>query len=138
MAQPNLVVDFGAHTTAAALVVGERAALIRDPLSGATTWPSLLGLDAGIYLAGSAAERLQFTQPRSVIEGPRRCLDAERPVALAGTELPPTTALAAFLGAIRGEAVRVCTDRVERLTLTVPTGYAIGDRRRDQLVLEPA
>ena len=129
MAQPNLVVDFGAHTTAAALVVGERAALIRDPLSGATTWPSLLGLDAGIYLAGSAAERLQFTQPRSVIEGPRRCLDAERPVALAGTELPPTTALAAFLGAIRGEAVRVCTDRVERLTLTVPTGYAIGDRR---------
>src|SRR5262249_12873684 len=132
MVQPILVVDVGATSTCAGLVVGERAALVKDPTTGAPTWPSLLSLEGGIYLAGSAAERTRRAAPRYVVEGLRRFLDTETNIRLSDVELPPITALAAYLGSMRSEALRMCTDRVERLVLTVPTAYGALDRRRDQ------
>ena len=134
MAHPVLVVDFGAHATAAALVVGDRAALVHDPGSGHAVWPSLLGLNAGTYVAGSAVEHLRLAQPLMVTESPRRALDADRPIRLGGVDMPAATALAAFLGSLSGEALRLCTDRVDRLLLTVPTAYTVGDPRRDHLI----
>jgi hypothetical protein len=62
--------------------VGERAALLREPATGANVWPS--------------------AAPANLVE---------------------------FLGVLRAEAARVCADRVDRLTLTVPAGYGLPDRR---------
>jgi molecular chaperone DnaK len=82
----NLVVDFGAHSTGAAVVVGDQARIVRDPLTNAAVWPS------------------QFSD------------------------------LSAFLGSVRSEASRTVPNRIDRLTLTVPTSYQVPDRRRDLLI----
>lgn len=134
MAEPILVVDFGGFSTAAALVVGERAALIREPLTGAAVWPSILGVEAGMFVAGSAAEHTRRIAPGQFMEGPRRALDHVTMILLGGHHVAPVEALAAFLTSLRTEARRVCADQVDRLTLTVPAWYPVPDRRRDLLI----
>lgn len=132
--QPALVVDFGAHSTGAAVVVGDQATLIRDPLTGGLLWPSQLSVEGGVFYAGTAADRFRSTNPRSTIDGPRRALDAETVIQLGDQAINPTTALSAFLNSLRGEALRVSSQRIDRLTLTVPTAYQVPDRRRDLLI----
>lgn len=95
MAEPILVVDAGTHSTTAALVVGERAALVREPVTGATIW------------AAGIADRQPDRQPDR---------------------------LCGLLTAMRVEALRLCADQVERLTLTVPVSYPHADRRRDAMI----
>ena len=77
MPSANLVVDFGAYSTAAAVVVGDQARIVRDPLTNAASWPSHLSLDAGMFYAGSAAERVRLANPRFAVDGPRRAVDSE-------------------------------------------------------------
>lgn len=134
MAHPVLAVDLGANTTGAALVSGERAMLVRDPISGAPAWPSLLGFDGGLYLAGAAAGRAGRAAPGLVVEGPRRALDTETMIPLGDGLISPMTGLAAFLGSLRTEASRLCPDPVERLTVAAPATYPVPDRRRELLI----
>jgi molecular chaperone DnaK len=132
--QPVLVVDLGAYSTVAAVVVGDRALLIRDPLTGAAVWPSALSVDAEIFLAGGAAERARYSAPGQFVDSPRRALDTETPIVLADRELDPTTALSAYLGSLRDETFNVCGEPVDRLTLTVPVSYQLPERRGDLLI----
>jgi hypothetical protein len=134
MADPVLAVDLGATTTAAALVSEERAVLIPDPVSGEPVWPSLLGADGGLYLAGAAADLVRRINPEHCVEGPRRALDADTTIPLGGSTIAPVTALAAYLGSLRAEAARAGGSTVERLTTTVPATYGVPDRRRDILI----
>jgi molecular chaperone DnaK len=134
MPPATLVVDFGAHATGAAVVVGDQATLVRDPLTSAAVWPSQLSLDANAFYAGSAAERIRLANPRNAVEGPRRAVDTETLISLGERDLAPTAALSAFLGSIRAEASRIVPYRVDRLMLTVPTAYQLPDRRRDLLI----
>ncbi len=134
MPTANLVVDFGAHSTGAAVVVGDQASIIRDPMTNAALWPSQLSVDAGMFYAGAAAERIRLAYPRYAVEGPRKALDTETLIGLGEGALAPTAALSAFLGSVRSEASRTVPTRIDRLTLTVPTSYQVPDRRRDLLI----
>lgn len=134
MPSATLVVDCGAHSTGAAIVVGDQASIVRDPLTAAALWPSQLSVEAGTFYAGSAAARTRLATPRYAIDGPRRAVDAETVIALGEREFSPITAMSAFLGSIRAEASRIAPDRIDRLTLTVPTSYLVPDRRRDLLI----
>ncbi len=147
MPPTTLVVDFGAHSTGAAVVVGDQATLVRDPVSGAARWPSHLCIDGGLPYAGSAAQRLAISHPRRLVDAPRRALERDNPIPLGERDVSPATALSAFLGPIRAQAQRLVPGRLDRLTLTVPTYQAAGyqsapyqsavhgaDRRRDLLV----
>ena len=133
MPSATLVVDCGAHSTGAAIVVGDQASIVRDPLTAAALWPSQLSVEAGTFYAGSAAARTRLATPRYAIDGPRRAVDAETVIALGEREFSPITAMSAFLGSIRAEASRIAPDRIDRLTLTVPTPTR-SRRRRDLLI----
>ena len=98
MPDPVLVVDLGSVSTGAAVVVGDQATLLREPLTGAPVWASQLRAEAGDGVTGDL------------------------------------TALTAFLGALRAEALRISPEGIERLTLTVPASYQGPDRRRDLLI----
>ena len=63
MPTATLVVDFGAHSTGAAVVVGDQARIVRDPLTAAALWPSHLSVEAGMFYAGTAAERIRLPTP---------------------------------------------------------------------------
>ena len=134
MADPVLAVDLGATTTAAALVIGERAVLVPDPVSGEPVWPSLLGVEGGLYLAGAAAELVRRIAPEHCVDGPRRALDADTTIPLGDATIAPVTALAAYLSSVRVEAARVGGAPIDRLTVTVPATYGVPDRRRDIMV----
>jgi len=130
----TLVVDLGTHSTGAAVVVGDQATLVPDPLTGSTRWPSYLGVDGGAFYAGSAADRIRLAQPRYCVEGPRRAVDTQTAVVLGEGELSATAAVAAFLGALRAEAARLVPHPLDRVSLAVPTSYPLPDRRRDLLI----
>jgi hypothetical protein len=130
----TLVVDFGAFSTGAAIMVGEQATLVRDPLSGAALWPSQLSVEGSSFYAGSAAERMRLASPRFAIDGPRRALESDQSMPLGERDITPATALSAYLGSLRAEAGRIMPAPLDRLTLTVPTTYQLGDKRRDLLI----
>ena len=58
MGQPTLVVDFGTCTTAAAVVVGDAATLVRPPATDAGVWPAAAG-DPARLLGAIRAEALR-------------------------------------------------------------------------------
>jgi molecular chaperone DnaK len=132
--QPALVVDFGAHSTGAAVVIGDKATLVRDPFSGSLRWPSQLSVEGGVFYAGAVADRVRYASPRYAVDAPRRALDSETVIPIGDQAIAPSIALSAFLGSLRAEALRITPERIDRLTLTVPTAYQVPDRRRDLLI----
>ena len=81
MRQPVLVVDFGAHSTGAAVVVGDQATLIREPLTGALLWPSQLSVEGGVFYAGTARTG-SATPARARGRRAPRALDSETVIPL--------------------------------------------------------
>ncbi|HET9519082.1 MAG TPA: Hsp70 family protein [Actinoplanes sp.] len=138
MSEPTLVVDLGTATSAAAIVAQGRTALLRDPYTGANSWPSaILAEDSGTgprWLVGTAAERRKRAAPRRYLDGPRRALDTRTPLLVEQREVTATEALTAYLSAMSTEANEVYGLPIERLVLTVPAGYGTPDDRRDHLV----
>src|SRR4051794_38046656 len=104
MAEPILAVDLGTTTSAAAIVAERRTALLRDPLTGGSSWPSTLCVtDAGTLVA-TAAERRKRAEPGRYLEGPRRLLDTHATLAFGGRELTGGQAVTAYLTAMAEEA----------------------------------
>jgi len=154
----TLVVDIGAHTTGAAVVVAgdteaggasaDRAGsagfatLLRDPHGGAARWPTRLSFGAGATVAvGSAAPPVRSVNPFALLSGSRTALETwprDDP------DPHPVTAMSAFLSCLRTEAVRLLTHTgpagrphpvlIDRLTVVVPAWYPPADRRRDLLI----
>jgi hypothetical protein len=116
------------------VVIGDQVTLIRDPLTGSLLWPSQLSVEGGVFYAGTAADRVRYNSPRHAVDGPRRALDNETVIPIGDQVIAPTMALSAFLSSLRAEASRISPDRIDRLTLTVPTAYQVPDRRRDLLI----
>jgi len=133
MAEPILVVDVGTSAIRAALVVGDQSGLLREPGTGSLVWPSSVCLDDAGYLVGTAAERRKRAIPRRYIDGPRRAVDAQASMWLEGREVTGGEALGAYLTAVRGEARQQFGADVDRVTLTTPPAYVVGDPRRDVL-----
>jgi len=101
-----LVVDLGSVSTGAAVVLGDQARMIRDPLTGGSRWPSPLLVEGG---EGAALTAFLAT------------LRAEA-VRVGAAEIP------APLASSRRQV------DLDRLTLTVPAAYQVPDRRRDLLI----
>ena len=133
MAEPILVVDIGTSGTRAALVVGDQSGLLREPGTGGLVWPSSVCLDDAGYLVGTAAERRKRAIPRRYIDGPRRAVDAQASMWLEGREVTGGEALGAYLTVVRGEARQQYGADVDRVTLTTPAAYGVGDPRNDVL-----
>lgn len=133
MAEPILVVDVGTSAARVALVVGDQSALLREPGTGRLVWPSSVCLDDAGYLVGTAAERRKRAIPRRYIDGPRRAVDAQASMWLEGREVTGGEALGAYLTAVRGEARQQYGADIDRVTLTTPASYGVGDPRRDVL-----
>lgn len=134
MTEPILVADIGVASCAAAIVADGRSALLRDPLTRSEAWPSALLLDDGRWLAGTAAERRKRAAPRRYVDGPRRAVDVRAPLLLEHREVTGVEALTAYLSVVAAEARTVYGSPIDRLVLTVPSGYATPDPRRDDLV----
>jgi molecular chaperone DnaK len=134
MAEPVLVVDFGAWGTSAALVAGGRTVLLGEPVSGSPRWPSAAFLDAERLVVGVAAQRRRDAMPARYVDGIRTAVDSNEPVWLGDRRFSGAEMLTAYLEAIVAEGVRAHGARAERLVLTVPSGYRPGDPRRELMV----
>ncbi len=134
MTEPILVVDVGTATSAAAIVAEGRTALLRDPYTGSTSWPSAILADDTGWLVATAAERRKRAAPRRYIDGPRRAVDARAALLLEQREVTGSEALTAYLSAVADEAHHVYGSHIRRLVLTVPAGYATPDDRREQFI----
>ena len=118
----TLVVDFGAFSTGAAVLVDDQATLLHDPLTGAAWWPSPSALDA-------VPDESRPTHLSA--ESRRPGLDSHL-----ATEAEPGSraSLSAFLDSLRVQAVTSAARPIDRVTLTVPASYQLGDRRRERLI----
>ncbi|HLL68918.1 MAG TPA: Hsp70 family protein [Micromonosporaceae bacterium] len=138
MAQPVLVVDFGTWGTSAAVVAGGRASLLGEPTTGALRWPSVAFLDRAELLVGAAAQRRRDAMPLHYVDGVRAAVDTGEPVWLGERQVSGPQMLTAYLETIVAESERTQDVRIERLVLTVPSSYRIGDPRRDAMVTAAA
>jgi len=134
MTEPILVVDVGTSGTQVALVVGDQASLVKEPASGAGSWPSSVCLTDEGYLVGTPAEVRKRTIPRRYIEGPRRAVDAQASMWLEHREVTGVEALTAYLTVVGTEARQLYGGDIARLTLTVPAEYQLGDPRREAMI----
>jgi molecular chaperone DnaK len=106
MAQPVMVADLGAFATGAAVVVGDRATLLREPMTNAASWPGL-GSDP---IGAAQTEALSALR----IEALRTVLSADSAVKSASSD------------ALRAEGL----SRLDRLTLVVPATQPDAERRQ--------
>jgi hypothetical protein len=134
MAQPVLVVDFGTWGTSAAVVRGDRVALLGEPTTGSLRWPSAAFLDTEELLVGAAAQRRRDAMPLRYVDGIRGAVDSGEPVWLGERQVSGTEMLTAYLRAIVAESERAQGVRIERLALTVPSSYRVRDPRRELMV----
>ncbi|MGW0866022.1 Hsp70 family protein [Streptomyces sp. NPDC002611] len=125
--EPVLCVDMGATATRAALLIGTRIRMLRDPDGSAADWPTAVFADGTGLLVGRAA----------VLRG------RERPEALRG-ELPgdlgrrarvragerswlPDELVGALLRVLRDQAETIADRPVTTALLTVPAGTGAAD-----------
>ncbi|MDG4767541.1 Hsp70 family protein [Solwaraspora sp. WMMD406] len=134
MTEPILVVDVGTSGTRVALVVGDQTTLVKEPASGAASWPSSVCLADDGFLVGTPAEVRKRAIPRRYIDGPRRAVDAQASMWLEHREVTGVEALSAYLTVIGAETRQLYGGPVDRLTLTVPAEYLPGDPRRDAMI----
>ncbi|MFY1633813.1 Hsp70 family protein [Solwaraspora sp. WMMB335] len=134
MTEPILVVDVGTSGTRVALVVADQTTLVKEPASGATSWPSSVCLADEGFLVGTPAEVRKRAAPRRYIDGPRRAVDAQAAMRLEHREVTGVEALTAYLTVIGTEVQQFYGGPIDRLTLTVPADYLPGDPRRDAMI----
>ncbi|WFE27014.1 hypothetical protein O7623_27775 [Solwaraspora sp. WMMD791] len=135
LTEPNLVVDVGASGTRVALVVADQTTLVKEPASGAASWPSSVCLADEGFLVGTPAEVRKRAMPRRYIDGPRRAVDASASIWLEHREVTGPEALAAYLTVVGNETRQLFgLGPIDRLTLTVPADYLPGDPRRDTMI----
>ncbi|WP_173162212.1 Hsp70 family protein [Phytohabitans suffuscus] len=140
MAEPILAVDFGTTTTSAVLRLGDRTLMIREPGSGAASWPSAVydpGVagaagsgPAGSLMVGTAAEHQKLAEPQAYRAEFKRELGQPQPVVLGGHRYALEDLVAAMLDRVRRQAVRLTGEPVERAVLTIPASYGDNDPRR--------
>ncbi|MGK5529775.1 Hsp70 family protein [Streptomyces sp. URMC 129] len=132
--EPTLVVDFGTCTSSAALVAGGEVTLLREPVSGSWSWPSAVALDGGTLLVGTAADSRRRIDPAAYRHEFKRELGQSDPLWLGERRHHVTDLVAAVLRAFRAAAEPFTAAPVDRLVLTVPATYAVGDPRRDRML----
>lgn len=135
MTEPILAVDVGTSGTRVALVVADQTTLVKEPASGAASWPSSVCLADEGFLVGTPAEVRKRSMPRRFIDGPRRAVDAQASMWLEHREVTGAEALTAYLTVVGNETRQLHgLGPIDRLTLTVPADYLPGDPRRDMMI----
>ena len=134
MTEPIMVVDVGTSGTRVALVVADQTTLVKEPASGATSWPSSVCLADEGFLVGTPSEVRKRAMPRRYIDGPRRAVDAQAAMWLEHREVTGAEALTVYLTVVANETRQLYGGQIDRLTLSVPADYLPGDPRRDTML----
>jgi molecular chaperone DnaK (HSP70) len=132
--EPQLVIDFGSTSTAAALVGPESSRLLPEPVSGALSWPSAVYWDGRQMLIGTLAEHHRQRDPAGYGVDVKRGLAQDTVSLLGGHPFRAVEQVAAMLTALRLEAERVEGGPVRRALITVPAGYGSTDQRRAWMI----
>jgi molecular chaperone DnaK len=127
--EPLLVIDFGNTSAAAALVSGERSALLPEPVSGALSWPCAVYWDGRQMLVGTLAEHHRQRDPAGYGVDFKRGLAVDAVAQLGTHRFRAVEQTAAMLTALRLEAERVEGGPVRRALVTVPAGHGPADPR---------
>jgi actin-like ATPase involved in cell morphogenesis/WD40 repeat protein len=132
--EPVLVVDFGTTTSSAVLVTPAGAQIVREPGSDRDWWPSAVCVDGDEVLVGSPAEQMRRYDPTAHRSEFKPDLGDTDPIPLAGKSFHPQDLVAEVLSAIAAEARHLHDASIDRLVLTVPAAYGLGDPRRDLMI----
>ncbi|MGW4686530.1 Hsp70 family protein [Streptomyces sp. NPDC004244] len=153
-AEHILVVDLGTTVTTATLLMGPEAQPIPDPVAGARSWPSCAFVEPHEIVVGELADGRRLGDPqrfraefkrrlgggpaaREYIAFPEQQLHEDPSVAdpfpcdgsgAHGRHITAGDLSAALLAAVRAEAERLGGAPVDRLLVTCPGDFAIGNR----------
>ncbi|ETK38002.1 Hsp70 family protein [Microbispora sp. ATCC PTA-5024] len=134
MSEPILAVDYGTSSSSAALVTAGGVELLKEPATGAWSWPSAVCLDGDAVLVGTPAERRKRVRPECFRPEVKRSLGQEAPIVLGDRSFTAVDLVAAVLRALRAEGERILGEPVASAVVTVPASYGPADPRRALMI----
>ena len=117
MSEPILVVDPGTMWTKAAIVANADSQMLKEPSSGSHCWPTAIALDGEVLRVGTVAERRKRSNPLLCADRLTGSIQSGNQVTVGDRSYRPDELLAALLGALKAEAERLLSARVDRILI---------------------
>ncbi|MFC9684071.1 Hsp70 family protein [Streptomyces sp. NPDC056948] len=130
MEEPVLCVDMGATATRAALLIGTRIRMLRDPVGSTADWPTAVFADGAGLLVGRAAVRRGRERPEALRGELPGDLGRRARVRAGERSWLPDELVGALLRVLRDQAEAIADRPVTTALLTVPAGIGAVDPRR--------
>ena len=120
----RLGIDFGTTFSSAALVVGEKLVMVKEPLKLGYSFPSSVALTRrGELVVGQAAENIRRLYPLRYRREFKRDLGQAVPLLLGERQMLPEDLVAEVLRALKREAEQMLNGALTAAVITVPATY---------------